>query len=113
MAAVINKLKLLKALSSWKNLNYLKHKHKEMKLENLIMRLKFKDENCVSEKVEMNHSIESKANVVDHNTKNKKRKHPCQGSNRVPKAVTKNFKGIFKVCDIPRHKKKYKKNLKN
>ena len=55
--------------------NYLKHKRKEMKLEDLIVRLRIEEDNRTSKKAMWNQTIESKANVVEHNNKNKKRKH--------------------------------------
>uniref|UniRef100_A0A2N9G4N1 Retrovirus-related Pol polyprotein from transposon TNT 1-94-like beta-barrel domain-containing protein n=1 Tax=Fagus sylvatica TaxID=28930 RepID=A0A2N9G4N1_FAGSY len=57
--------------SSWKEFkNYLKHKCKEIKLEDLIMRLRIEEDNRTSEKAIWNQTIESKANVVEHNNKN-------------------------------------------
>jgi hypothetical protein len=71
VATIIEKLP-----SSWKEFkNYLKHKRKEMKLEDLIVRLRIEEDNRTSEKAMWNQTIESKANVVEHNNKNKKRKH--------------------------------------
>jgi hypothetical protein len=71
VATIIEKLP-----SSWKEFkNYLKHKRKEMKLEDLIVRLRIEEDNRTSKKAMWNQTIESKANVVEHNNKNKKRKH--------------------------------------
>ncbi|KAL6335103.1 hypothetical protein AAG906_026483 [Vitis piasezkii] len=54
--------------------NYLKHKHKEMRLEDLIVRLKIEEDNCVFDKKVRKHLMESKANLVEPKA-NKKIKH--------------------------------------
>ena len=62
VAAIIEKLP-----PSWKDFkNYLKQKHKEMRLEDLIVRLRIEKDNCSSERAVGNHYMESKANIVDH-----------------------------------------------
>ena len=67
VATIIEKLS-----SSWKEFkNYLKHKRKEMKLEDLIVRMRIEEDNRTSAKAMWNQTIESKANVVEHNNKNK------------------------------------------
>jgi hypothetical protein len=107
VATIIEKLP-----SSWKEFkNYLKHKRKEMKLEDLIVRLRIEEDNRTSEKAMWNQSIESKANVVEHNNKNKKRKHFGQefgqGSNQDTKGGhAKRFKGKCFICDKPGHRAK-------
>ena len=71
VAAIIEKLP-----PNWKDFkNYLKHKHKEMKLEDLIMILRIDEDNRVSEKKVGNHSMESKAQVIEegHKTNNKRK----------------------------------------
>jgi hypothetical protein len=46
--------------SSWKEFkNYLKHKHKEMKLEDLIVRLRIEEDNRTSEKAMWTQTIEN------------------------------------------------------
>ena len=72
VAAIIKKLP-----PNWKDFkNYLKHKHKEMKLEDLIVRLRIEEDNKVSEKKISNHSMESKAHVIKEGHKtNKKMKY--------------------------------------
>ena len=56
VAATIEKLP-----PNWKDFkNYLKHKRKEMKLEDLIVRLRIEEDNRVFEKKVGNHSMESK-----------------------------------------------------
>ena len=63
VATIIEKLP-----STWKDLkNYLKHKRKEMRLENWMVRLRIQEENRSSEKAVGNHYMESKSNIVEHN----------------------------------------------
>ncbi|KAK3033160.1 hypothetical protein RJ639_036344 [Escallonia herrerae] len=51
---------------TWKDFkNYLKHKHKEMKLEDLIVRLRIEEDNGQSEKKAINYHQEAKANVFE------------------------------------------------
>uniref|UniRef100_A0A7N2LHK6 Retrovirus-related Pol polyprotein from transposon TNT 1-94-like beta-barrel domain-containing protein n=1 Tax=Quercus lobata TaxID=97700 RepID=A0A7N2LHK6_QUELO len=68
VAAIIEKLP-----PSWKDFkNYLKHKRKEMRLEDLIVRLRIEEDNRSSKRAVGNHYMESKANIVEHN-KNKRK----------------------------------------
>ncbi|KAK3020415.1 hypothetical protein RJ639_045720 [Escallonia herrerae] len=61
VAALIEKLP-----PTWKDFkNYLKHKRKEMKLENLIVRLRIEEDNRQSEKKASNYHQEAKTNVVE------------------------------------------------
>ncbi|KAK3031984.1 hypothetical protein RJ639_036189 [Escallonia herrerae] len=61
VAALIEKLPL-----TWKDFkNYLKHKRKEMKLEDLIVRLRIEEDNRQSEKKAGNYHQEAKANVIE------------------------------------------------
>ena len=75
VVAIIKKLP-----PNWKDFkNYLKHKRKEMKLEDLIVRLRIEEDNRVSEKKVVNQSMESKAHVIEEEHKtNKKRKYVGQ-----------------------------------
>ena len=74
VVAIVEKLP-----SFWKDFKiYLKHKHKEMGLEYLIVRLKIEEDNRVSEKKIGKHPIESKANLVEPKA-NKKGKHFAEG----------------------------------
>ncbi|KAK3043320.1 hypothetical protein RJ639_002563 [Escallonia herrerae] len=51
---------------TWKDFkNYLKHKRKEMKLEDLIVRLRIEEDNHQSKKKAGNYHQEAKANVVE------------------------------------------------
>ncbi|KAK3043401.1 hypothetical protein RJ639_001980 [Escallonia herrerae] len=61
VAALIEKLP-----PTWRDFkNYLKHKRKEMKLEDLIVRLRIEEDNRQSEKKAGNYHQEAKANVVE------------------------------------------------
>ena len=72
VATIIEKLP-----PNWKDFkNYLKHKHKEMKLEYLIARLRIEEDNRDSKKKIGNHSMETKAHVIEEGQKtNKKMKY--------------------------------------
>ena len=95
VATIIEKLSPL-----WKEFkNYLKHKRKEMRLEDLIVRLRIEEDNHASEKKAGKGLMESKANVVEqgqtsHN--NKKRKHSGNGPKQ---GLTKKFQGKCYVCN--------------
>ncbi|KAL6333744.1 hypothetical protein AAG906_028930 [Vitis piasezkii] len=99
VAAVIEKLPPL-----WKDFkNYLKHKRKEMNLEELIVRLRIEEDNRKSEK-KGNNSMEAKANVIEQGPKtNKKRKHGDQNQNQGSNAAKK-FKGKCYNCGKTGHK---------
>ena len=102
VAAIIEKLSPL-----WKEFKkYLKHKRKEMRLEDLIVRLRIEEDNCASEKKAGKGFMESKANVVEqgqtsHN--HKKRKHNGNGPKQGP---TKKFQGKCYVCNKQGHRAK-------
>ncbi|GMP85165.1 hypothetical protein CsSME_00038436 [Camellia sinensis var. sinensis] len=112
VAAIIEKLP-----PSWKEFkNYLKHKHKEMKLEELIVRLKIEEDNCGFDKKSTNNAMQAKANVMEHRQglkfNNKKWKHdgngPKQGSvSKIKKGINngfnKKFKGKCFVCGKDGH----------
>ncbi|XXG85521.1 hypothetical protein AAC387_Pa11g0583 [Persea americana] len=88
VAAIIEKLPAL-----WKDFkNYLKHKRKEIKLKNLIVRLRIEEENRASEKTVGKTFTEAKANVVEHGQNSKKRKNPLNSPKQGPNA-NKKFKG--------------------
>ncbi|RVW73229.1 Retrovirus-related Pol polyprotein from transposon TNT 1-94 [Vitis vinifera] len=99
VAAVIEKLPPL-----WKDFkNYLKHKCKEMNLEELIVRLRIEEDNRKSEK-KGNNSMEAKANVIEQGPKtNKKRKHGDQNQNQGSNAAKK-FKDKCYNCGKTSHK---------
>ena len=75
VAAFIEKLP-----PSWKDFkNYLKHKRKELSLEDLIVRLRIEEDNRLSEKKFGKNLEVSKANVVEEGSKpNKKRNMPSK-----------------------------------
>ena len=51
---------------AWRDFkNYLKYKRKELKLENLIVRLRIEEDNRKSEKRSKKNSYEAKANVIE------------------------------------------------
>ena len=51
---------------AWKDFkNYLKHKRKEMTIDELIVRLSIEEDNWKAEKMNGKNPIESKANVVE------------------------------------------------
>ncbi|KAF3676661.1 putative phosphoserine aminotransferase, chloroplastic-like [Capsicum annuum] len=97
VAAIIEKL-----LPMWKDFkNYLKHKRKEMTVENLIVRLCIKDDNEDVERRSKGNSTINGAHIVEDDQNNpKKRKKVEQGSNQ-PK---KKFKGNCFNCGKIGHK---------
>ena len=107
VAAIIEKLP-----PNWKDLkNYLKHKRKEMKLEDLIVRLRIEEDNRVSKKKVGNHSMESKTHVIEEGHKtNKKRKYV--GQQGAKGGDSKKFKGNCFVCNKPGHRAKDCRNRK-
>ncbi|XXG75890.1 hypothetical protein AAC387_Pa08g0361 [Persea americana] len=101
VAAIIEKLPPI-----WKDFeNYLKHKRKEIKLEDLIVRLRIEEGNRVSEKKAGKTFTEARANVVEQGQNSNKRKNPPSG----PKQSSndnKKFKGKCYACDKPGHRSK-------
>ena len=82
VAAIVEKL-----LSRWKDFkNYIKHKRKEMNLEELIVRLRIEEDNICLEKKGFN-PIAAKKNVVEHekSSKNKKNKPKLGPKGKFPK----------------------------
>ena len=102
VTAIIEKLPPL-----WKEFkNFQKHKWNEMKLEDLIVRLRIEEDNRAYEKKACKTIMESKANVVEqgqtsHN--NKKRKH---NGNSPKQGPTKKFQGKCYVCNKQGHRAK-------
>lgn len=102
VAAMIEKLP-----PSWKDFkNYLKHKRKEMGLEDLIIILKIEERIRIFNSKAGN-PMESRANVVEGGNKvnkSKKRKRGNQDSNDGPKMDdSKRFSGKCYICDKPGH----------
>ena len=104
VAAIIEKLP-----PSWKEFkNYLKHKRKEMKLEELIVHLRIEGDNHNSDKKGKNPMV-AKANVVEHGgtSNSKKRKHTGQGSKQGPNSggnKKAKFQGKCFKCDKIGHR---------
>lgn len=57
--------------------NYLKHKLKEMNIEELVVRLRIEEDNRSLDKYVGNHIPQAKANVVESNNKSKKKEAFC------------------------------------
>ncbi|XP_070002845.1 uncharacterized protein [Nicotiana sylvestris] len=92
VAAMIEKLSSL-----WKDFkNYLKHKRKEMSLEDLIVRLRIEEDNKVSEKKGRRNSTIMGANIVD---KTRKKHFGPKGN-----PSKKWFKGNYYNCGKAGHK---------
>ncbi|KAM1302106.1 hypothetical protein ACFX2H_013062 [Malus domestica] len=98
VAAVIEKLP-----PAWKDFkNYLKHKRKEMGLEDLIVRLRIEEDNRCSEKKSNNQLMQAKAHIVEGGSKNnKKRKHSGES---LSQGNSKKFKGKCFVCNKTGHR---------
>ncbi|XP_070024701.1 uncharacterized protein [Nicotiana sylvestris] len=98
VATFIEKLPLL-----WKDFkNYLKHKHNEMMLEDLIVRLRIEEDNKAAEKMSRGNSTIMRVNIVEESsTRNKKRKKLFGPKNYPSK---KKFKGNCHNCDKVGHK---------
>ena len=93
VATIIEKLP-----PNWKDFkNYLKHKHKEMKLEYLIVRLRIEEDKRVSEKKIGNHSIESKAHVIEEGQKTNKKGSML--ANKGPKVVSPRGSKAISLCE--------------
>ena len=75
MVAVIEKLP-----PAWKDSkNYLKHKRKEMSMEDLVIRLHIEEDNRESEKKEAHSSNKAKVNFVEHGQSSKSKKTFIKG----------------------------------
>ncbi|XP_073138938.1 uncharacterized protein [Henckelia pumila] len=95
--------------------NYLKHKRKEMNVEELIVQLRIEEDNKSSEKRLYSPSV-AKANIVEQKKSSKAKKFAAGGSKLGPKKYTfkKKFLGKCYNCGGPGHKfsecKKPKRN---
>ena len=110
VAAIIEKLP-----PAWKDFkNYLKHKRKEMSIEDLVIRLRIEEDNKGSERKMSHNPNEAKANFVEHgqgskfnkgNNKGKGTKlGPKGGVFKKQKFIGKsNPNGTCSVCDKPGH----------
>ncbi|XP_070020492.1 uncharacterized protein [Nicotiana sylvestris] len=88
---------------SWRDFkNYLKHKRKEMKLEDLVIRLKIEEDNKTTEKKSRGNSTIMGANIVEETApKSKKRK---RSSGQTKEQNKKKFKGSCYNCGKVGHK---------
>ena len=104
VVAVIEKFPLV-----WKDFkNNLIHKQKEMRMEDLVVRLRIEEDNKRSDKKAAHTSPEVKANFVEHGQSSKKRQHNKGKSSKLePKGgVSKkqNFQGKCFNCGKQGHK---------
>ena len=106
VAAIIEKLP-----PAWKDFkNYLKHKRKEMSIEDLVIRLRIEEGNKGSEKKMAHNPNEAKANFVEHGqgSKFKKGNNKGKGTKLGPKGgVFKKKKFIEKCFNCGKHGHKY------
>ncbi|XP_061352128.1 uncharacterized protein LOC133297080 [Gastrolobium bilobum] len=103
-----------KLLPSWKDFkSSLKHKRKEMTLEDLIMRLGIEVDNKVVERKFGNNLMVSKANVVEEGSRSKKRKYSEEETAKQRKDKGKKFKGnCYNCCNLGHRARDYKKDQK-
>ena len=79
VAAIIEKLP-----STWKDFkNYLKHKRKDMSIEDLIIRLPIEEDNRGSEKKGAHNLGEAKGNFMGHGQSSKTKKHNKEKSSNL------------------------------
>ncbi|XP_070049711.1 uncharacterized protein [Nicotiana tomentosiformis] len=98
VAAMIEKLPPL-----WRDFkNYLKHSRKEMKLENLIVRLRIEEHNKAAEKKTRENSIIMGANIVETAPTNPKKRKKSSGPKNYPSK--KKFKRNCHNCGKLGHK---------
>ena len=99
VAAIIEKLP-----PGWKDFkNYLKHKRKEMNVEELIVRLRIEEDNRRSEK-RGSFQSEVKANVVEHGQSSKFKKKTTKGRPKGGISKKQKFQGKCFNCDKMGHK---------
>jgi len=89
----------------------LPHKRKELKLEDLIVRLQIKEDNRKSKKRSNKNSYEAKANVIENSkrkastSKGLKRKKTSPGyKGKDQEGKNKCFKGTYYICNKEGHK---------
>ncbi|XP_060216860.1 uncharacterized protein LOC132644286 [Lycium barbarum] len=98
VAAVIEKLP-----PSWKDFkNYLKHKRKEMILEDLIVRLRIEEDNKAAEKKANGRSAIGGAHIIETDLTNLKKRKKASGPRNYPNK--KKFKGNCHNCGKIGHK---------
>ncbi|XP_075521579.1 uncharacterized protein LOC142554790 [Primulina tabacum] len=97
VAAMIDKLPPL-----WKDFkNYLKHKRKEMRLEDLIVRLRIEEDNKSTEAKAS--KMAARVNIVESSFQGKKRKFEKQPQQGQQPPNKKKFKGTCYNCGKPNH----------
>ncbi|XP_073281876.1 uncharacterized protein [Primulina huaijiensis] len=97
VAALIEKLP-----PSWKDFkNYLKHKRKEMELEDLIVRLRIEEDNKSTEAKAS--KMAARVHIVESSFKGKKRKSEKQPQQGQQPPNKKKFKGTCYNCGKPNH----------
>ncbi|XP_070003692.1 uncharacterized protein [Nicotiana sylvestris] len=116
VAAMIEKLSPL-----WKDFkNYLKHKCKEMSLEDLIFRLRIEEDNKVAEKRGLGNSTIMGGNIIEDTSQNKRKRKQASGlkSNPSKKRFNGNCYNCGKAahkstecCALKKHKKKGQANM--
>ncbi|KAL6140531.1 hypothetical protein ACLB2K_058830 [Fragaria x ananassa] len=93
---------------AWKDFkNYLKHKRKEMSMEDLEVKLRIEEDNLGSEKKAWVGGYSAEANVVEHGQSSKTKKFKNQGSKLGPRggiAKKARFEGKCFNCDKTGHK---------
>ena len=111
---------------AWRDFkNYLKHKHKELKLEDLIVRFRIEEDNRKSEKRSNKNSYEAKTNVIEDSKRKastfkglKWKKTSQRYKGKVQEGKNMRFKGTCYICNKEGHKaneyrNRLKKNKKN
>ncbi|CAL2228229.1 unnamed protein product [Prunus armeniaca] len=84
---------------NWKECkSYLKHKRKEMSMEDLIVRLRIEEDNRISENKNVVTNMEAKANIVEGTSAKPKFNPKKNKKNFVPGAKGKDFKKIKGAC---------------
>ncbi|CAL8091268.1 unnamed protein product [Prunus armeniaca] len=84
---------------NWKEFkSYLKHKRKEMSMEDLIVRLRIEEDNRISENKNVVSNMEAKANIVEGTSAKPKFNPKMNKKNFVPGAKGKDFKKIKGAC---------------
>ena len=97
-------------LDSWKDYkNSMKHKRKQMSLEDVIIHIRIEEQNKTGDKAERAKELSSKANVVEERPRSKfnrpKRQNPKTKPNSSNKVQNPTFKkkGNYFVCGKPEH----------
>ncbi|KAK6145650.1 hypothetical protein DH2020_022470 [Rehmannia glutinosa] len=100
VAALIEKLP-----PSWRDFkNYLKHKRKEVGLEDLIVKLRIEEDNRRIDSMSRLQPMESKANLLEHGSSSNSKKRP---NDKGKKPAAGKFQGVCFNCGKPNHMSKY------